>query len=114
VNVDSIDVHGERVFGNTVDGETRCAHYNGETDIIAIKFRCCGEWYPCFECHAELADHDAKAWPANEFETKAILCGHCGYQLAIRKYFDCGFKCPECDAAFNPGCALHYDLYFEQ
>jgi uncharacterized CHY-type Zn-finger protein len=108
------DIHGERVFGDAIDGETRCVHYHGETDIIAIKFRCCGKWYPCFDCHSESADHDAQVWTQDQFSTKAILCGRCGHQLSIDEYFACGFACPNCAAAFNPACARHYNLYFEQ
>ncbi|NYF23235.1 putative CHY-type Zn-finger protein [Sporosarcina sp. JAI121] len=26
---------------------------------------------------------------------------------------DCKSACPECSAAFNPGCSLHRHLYFE-
>ncbi len=108
-----MNVFGEIVKGTGVDTQTRCAHYHKLFDIIAIKFKCCGEWFPCFECHAENADHPAKVWSKNEFDTKAILCGNCGHQLTIDEYVTCDSICPKCAAAFNPGCALHYDLYFE-
>ena len=106
-------VHNEEVNGTGVDQQTRCAHYHKEIDIIAIKFKCCGEWFPCFQCHNENAIHEPNVWTKNERDTKAILCGNCGHQLAIGEYMNCGSICPNCRAAFNPGCALHYGLYFE-
>jgi uncharacterized CHY-type Zn-finger protein len=42
-----------------------------------------------------------------------VLCGACGYELTISEYLKCGFRCPLCESDFNPGCAKHYDLYFE-
>lgn len=107
-----INLHSVAVQGIDVDAETRCGHYKTELDIIAIKFRCCGEWFPCSECHAETTGHPPEVWPASEFNKKAILCGACGHQLAIDEYFGCEFVCPKCEARFNPGCANHYDLYF--
>jgi uncharacterized CHY-type Zn-finger protein len=107
-------IHTERIFGLLLDEQTRCVHYNTPLDIIAIKFKCCGQWYSCFECHSEAADHKAKVWPQDEYYEKAILCGMCGYQLTVDEYLNCGNSCPNCDAAFNPGCAKHYHLYFEQ
>jgi len=101
------------VLGVEVDPYTRCRHYHSDLDIIAIKFKCCCGWYPCFECHAAVADHDPEVWPASEYNKEAILCGNCGHQLTIREYLDCGSTCPLCGSKFNPGCANHYDLYFE-
>ncbi|MGI8821067.1 MAG: CHY zinc finger protein [Chthoniobacterales bacterium] len=96
-----------------MDEETRCAHYQGERDIIVIKFKCCGKWFPCHKCHAELADHAAEVWPKNQFDARAVLCGGCGHQLTVREYLDCGSVCPRCRHQFNPGCANHYRFYFE-
>jgi uncharacterized CHY-type Zn-finger protein len=107
------EIHGRHIDGSEVDPQTRCLHYHGETDIIAIKFKCCGSWYPCFECHTAVAGHDATVWPVNEFDEPAILCGNCGVDLTIDQYLDCDAICPECKARFNPGCANHYHLYFE-
>jgi uncharacterized CHY-type Zn-finger protein len=106
-------IHGEKVFGAVVDAETRCAHYHSELDIIAIKFKCCDQWFPCYECHAESAGHAPSVWAKNEFDTAAILCGGCGAQLTVREYLDCESTCPRCRRRFNPGCARHYYLYFE-
>jgi uncharacterized CHY-type Zn-finger protein len=106
-------IHGVKVVGVNVDEETLCAHYHGERDIVAIKFKCCGDWFPCHECHAELARHAAVVWPKEEFDTPAILCGACGHQLTVREYRDCASVCPQCHRQFNPGCAEHRHLYFE-
>jgi len=105
-------IHGEQVYGEEVDQQTRCGHYHSELDIIAIKFYCCGRWFPCFECHAVMADHAAKVWPQGKFDEPAVLCGACGHQLTVQRYLDCGSKCPKCEALFNPECAKHYHLYF--
>lgn len=106
-------IHDVAVKGTGVDPQTRCAHYHKELDIIAIKFKCCGDWFPCFECHRADANHPPDVWPIEEFETKAILCGNCGHQMAISAYLKCDSVCPQCRSLFNPGCANHYHLYFE-
>jgi uncharacterized CHY-type Zn-finger protein len=106
-------IHGVMVHGAVVDDESRCSHYFGETDIIAIKFKCCGKWFPCRECHDGADSHAAEIWPAAERDEKAVLCGKCGSQLTINEYFNCDFSCPSCKNAFNSGCRLHYELYFE-
>lgn len=106
-------IHNIEVRGSSVDEQTRCAHYKSEMDIIAIKFKCCAEWFPCFECHDEHADHPPQTWSLTERQTAAILCGACGLRLSIEEYFKCGAVCPGCGCRFNPGCACHYELYFE-
>ena len=107
-------VHGIAVEGVDVDPQTRCRHYHGEKDIIAIRFRCCGRWFPCFECHSEMTDHKAGVWPAGEFKERAILCGACGHRLSIKGYLTCDSVCTNCGSSFNPGCAKHYHLYFDR
>jgi uncharacterized CHY-type Zn-finger protein len=106
-------VGGREVCGVDVGPETRCAHYDGETDVIAIKFWCCGDYYPCFRCHDAVADHDPERWPTDEFDRQAVLCGVCGGALTVREYLDADHECPDCGAGFNPGCAAHHDRYFE-
>ena len=101
------------VHGLDLDPQTRCRHWRGPTDILAIKFRCCGEYYACFDCHAALAGHEAQVWPAQEFATHALLCGACGAEHSIAAYLGCNAICPACGAAFNPRCSLHHPLYFE-
>ncbi|MFB1097296.1 CHY zinc finger protein [Terribacillus sp. JSM ZJ617] len=101
------------VHGKTVDAETRCVHYHSPLDVIAIKFACCNQFYPCHQCHEETAGHEAIVWPKDQFDEKAILCGVCKATLRIDQYMDTD-HCPACDAAFNPGCQLHYHLYFER
>lgn len=109
-----MEIHGERVYGAVVDGQTRCTHHSSELDIIAIKFKCCGRWYPCFECHTEADDHKGRVWPAKEFSKLAVMCGSCGHKLAINEYLKCGFSCPACERKFNPGCDKHHQFYFER
>ncbi|MCH8317144.1 MAG: hypothetical protein IIA88_01385 [Bacteroidetes bacterium] len=93
--------------------DTRCKHYNSESDIIAIKFRCCSTWYPCYLCHQEMADHAIQVWKKDEFDAKAILCGRCGNELTIHQYLSSNNKCVFCNVSFNPKCSRHHHLYFE-
>ncbi|MEP6711097.1 MAG: CHY zinc finger protein [Ferruginibacter sp.] len=102
------------VKGNPIDEQTRCKHYHTEQDIIAIKFRCCNEYYPCYNCHEELAGHLPEVWNKTEFDTKAILCGVCKNEMSIIVYKECNYKCPFCSASFNPKCRNHDHLYFEE
>lgn len=106
--VGSFEVHGV-----DVDEQTRCAHYHGGVDIIAIQFPCCSTYYPCYECHEAVADHPAAVWPKERFDEKAILCGACQRELTIAQYLGCASVCPFCGARFNPGCGRHAHLYFE-
>lgn len=106
-------IGGINVYGKPVDNQTRCVHWHSKLDIIAIKFKCCEKYYPCFSCHEETADHDPKVWPKAEFDTKGILCGVCGTELTIKEYMGSNNTCPKCKADFNPGCSKHYHLYFE-
>ncbi|RZK30418.1 MAG: hypothetical protein EOO63_06785 [Hymenobacter sp.] len=101
------------VYGVGVNERTQCAHYHSERDIIAIKHKCCDTFYACIQCHNELAGHAPVVWPKAERQTPAILCGNCHNVLTISEYLACHNTCPECQAAFNPGCANHYPLYFE-
>lgn len=102
------------MIGVGVDAETRCAHWHSPLDIVAIRFKCCGAWYPCFDCHAETAGHDPAVWPADEFAERAVLCGACGLKLTVDEYLDCSSRCPACRSPFNPGCSKHLHLYFER
>ena len=98
--------------GVNLDPQTRCQHYHGPTDIIAIKMKCCGVYYACKDCHQALADHSIEVWPTSEWNQKAILCGACGTELTIHQYLQCQFRCPSCHQHFNPGCRNHYEHYF--
>jgi uncharacterized CHY-type Zn-finger protein len=101
------------VRGVHLDAQTRCEHWHGPTDIIAIKMKCCGVYYACKDCHAALADHSIEVWPESGWNEKAILCGACGTELTIHQYMESGYSCPTCRRQFNPGCRNHYHLYFE-
>jgi len=101
------------IKGKTVDEHTRCEHYHSPLDIIAIKMKCCNEYYPCISCHNETVQHEATVWPKSEFNTKAILCGACYGEMTITQYLESGYHCPLCKAAFNPKCNNHNHFYFE-
>lgn len=108
-----IEIEGITVFGKSIDNQTRCVHWHSALDVIAIKFKCCDKYYPCFSCHEEEADHKHEVWPKDAFDQKAILCGVCGHELTIQEYMDSNNTCPKCEANFNPGCSNHYHLYFD-
>jgi uncharacterized CHY-type Zn-finger protein len=113
-DLDSASAQRPIIRGGDVDAQTRCRHYHGPTDIIAIKMKCCGEYYACKDCHEELASHAIKVWPRAEWPTtKAILCGNCSTELTIAAYLASNSSCPNCSAAFNPRCSNHYHFYFE-
>lgn len=101
----------DKVYGQVIDDETRCTHYHSERDIIAIKFRCCKKYYPCYKCHNEAEDHKVAVWEKSEYDEHAILCGVCKHELTIYEYMN-SERCPNCASAFNPGCSNHYHLYF--
>lgn len=90
----------------------RCPHYQSDLDIVSIRFKCCGIYYPCYLCHSEAADHPAERWESSEFDAKAILWRNCKKELTIWQYFSCSFLCIACGANFNPGCQSHWNLYF--
>lgn len=101
------------VRGINLDPQTRCAHYHGPTDIVAIRMKCCGIYYACKDCHEALAGHPVEVWLGSEWNQEAILCGACGTELTIRQYLECDSCCPTCRERFNPGCRNHYHFYFE-
>ena len=129
--------------GIAVDPETRCAHWESDLDVVALRFGCCATFSPCHTCHAETADHDPEPWPRARFDEPAVLCGACGATLSARVYLDGDSEgqspsgnraspgdnegrspsgsrakpdddaCPVCGTAFNPECRRHRDRYFE-
>lgn len=107
-------IHGQIVEGKVIDSQTRCTHYHTTKDIIAIKFKCCATYYPCYQCHNETADHLPKKWGIHEFHEKAILCGSCGTELTIHTYTKHSSACPTCLHPFNPRCSNHSHIYFEE
>ena len=101
------------VHGVNLDSQTRCEHYHGPTDIIAIKTKCCGLYYACKDCHAALSDHEIQLWPQSEWNQQAILCGACGTELTIHQYMRSETCCPVCHERFNPECRNHHHFYFQ-
>ncbi|MCB0492011.1 MAG: chromophore lyase [Cyclobacteriaceae bacterium] len=102
-----------KINGKIIDNETRCTHYHSSNDVIAIKFKCCNQYYPCHQCHEEDAGHSAEVWSTNDFDKMAVFCGVCKTELTIHQYLDSHNGCPHCKASFNPNCSKHYHLYFE-
>lgn len=102
------------VYGLEVDSETRCEHYHTERDVVAFRFDCCDRYYPCFRCHAAVADHEAVVWPRDRFDEPSVLCGACGTAMTAPAYLDSDSRCPNCRTAFNPGCKDHLEHYLER
>ncbi len=101
------------VQGATVDDETRCEHHDSERDVVAFRFRCCGDWYPCRACHDGFTEHPAETWGPGDLGEHAVLCGACRSTMTIDTYLACGHVCPFCGTGFNPGCQQHWERYFE-
>ncbi|KMM36095.1 CHY zinc finger protein [Guptibacillus hwajinpoensis] len=108
MNMNSIQIKGK-----LYDDETRCEHYHSYLDIVAIKFYCCNEYYPCITCHKETAGHEVHVWPDDKFNEKAVACGKCKTEMTIHDYLSSDSQCPYCKAKFNEGCKLHRHLYFQ-
>ncbi|MBS5011658.1 MAG: hypothetical protein KHZ37_06115 [Bifidobacterium longum] len=102
------------IRGRLVDGQGRCVHWHSPLDVVANRFACCDEYYACYRCHDELAGHDRIAW--RDMDSLAVMCGICRHQMTPREYGRAMESvtpcCPCCGARFNPGCALHHDIYF--
>jgi uncharacterized CHY-type Zn-finger protein len=101
------------IKGKLIDNYSRCVHDHSSLDVIAIRFKCCGEYYPCHSCHEEEVDHEPRVWMKSEFEAKAVLCGVCKNEMSITDYLNSHHHCPFCNVSFNPNCSNHYHLYFE-
>jgi uncharacterized CHY-type Zn-finger protein len=98
--------------GIQVDLDTRCTHYNGSRDRIAIRFACCDVYYPCFQCHRTTTKHEPERWPNARRHEPVVLCGICDRTMSAAAYLQSDHSCPHCGATFNPGCAAHHDRYF--
>jgi len=101
-----------KIEGIKLDHQSRCDHWYDSHDIVALKFPCCQRWFACFDCHKELTDHPSQRWQREQFDEKAIFCGHCQHLLTIDEYLTSNHQCPHCNSGFNPGCQKHYSLYF--
>ena len=101
------------VRGSNVNERTQCAHHHSDRDLVAIRLKCCDTFYACIQCHEEMAGHIAVTWSKEERQVHAVICGNCYRTMSIADYLACDNSCPRCGAAFNPGCADHYHLYFE-
>lgn len=92
-------------------GESRCAHWNSELDVLAIQAPCCQKFYACASCHDACENHSFNPWPSStSLEQNALLCGVCRHSYSIREYIN-GTEspsCPACGASMNPGCKLHW------
>jgi len=114
------------VYGQAIDDQTRCVHWNSSRDVVAIKMHCCQRFYPCHSCHQQQTDtaqHTHTVWPRDEWQQPAVLCGVCKSQLSVQEYVSVygsysaqcasSTSCPHCKASWNPGCGKHLHLYFD-
>src|SRR5699024_1709835 len=102
-----MQIHGLMVSG-AIDQETRCKHYHSELDRVAIKFHCCGRYFPCIQCHGECGCGERKVWPRDTFNEKAILCGNCGEELTINDICIAKISVPHAGQILIP--VAHYML----
>ncbi|KAK8016823.1 hypothetical protein PG993_015012 [Apiospora rasikravindrae] len=85
--VDAPNTTGPTVHGLSVSALTQCSHWHSERDIIAIRHKCCGDYYACISCHEALAKHPPQVWPkAEQATTRAVLCGKCRHELTIAEH----------------------------
>ncbi len=101
------------IKGKPIDDYSRCEHYHSLLDIIAVKFKCCNDYYCCVYCHTEGTDHAVQVWKKKEFTTRAILCGLCKNEMTINQYLNGNNQCISCGSKFNPNCSKHHHFYFE-
>lgn len=97
------------ILGIDLDSSGRCQHYHSEQDIAALQCGQCKQYYACFKCHDQLCDHSFVS--ADIKNTKPVMCGHCKKKLSYEQYQH--YRCPYCQAFFNPRCKLHQDIYFK-
>lgn len=107
----SLVIQNVPILGRELTPLTGCLHYHTDLDVIAIKFACCEEYYACYFCHQELANHPPQKWC--DLTAEAILCGRCGSRFSIEKYLNCQNICPNCACAYNSRCKNHWNLYFD-
>lgn len=107
----TVRVGAHLVQGAVVDAQARCVHYRSDLDVVALRFRCCGDWYPCVRCHDAAVSHPREVWEAEAADRHAAMCGRCGMTLSISQYRR-STACPACGAGFNPRCAGHHAMYF--
>ena len=85
--------------------------------MLALQAPCCGKFYACASCHDACEDHALEPWPADTpVSEPALMCGVCRHRYSIQTYIR-GAKppaCPSCAAPMNPGCQLHWKMYFDQ
>lgn len=106
-----VTVHGVALRGLLVDRQSRCEHYAGPTDVVALQPACCPDYWACRRCHDALAGHEAVPAPVDDARREPALCGVCGRRMPTQEYLGTE-SCPACGAGFNPGCRLHRHLYF--
>ncbi|CDO96523.1 unnamed protein product [Kluyveromyces dobzhanskii CBS 2104] len=100
-----------QLFGRLVDDQSRCEHWHGPLDVIALRFKCCNKYYACHQCHQELESHTPIRYSITEKSVPLIACGVCRLEMSFADYSRT-LQCPKCSSQFNPGCKLHYDMYF--
>lgn len=69
----------------------------------------CGTYWACHACHDEGADHSFGR--VERDHPAAMECGVCGTQFGLDA-LERAYVCPGCGHPFNPGCASHRHLYF--
>ena len=85
--------HAHTQVGLNKHTGTRCSHWHGNSDILALLAPCCNRFYACAECHDEVNarprgdGHTLEPWPANtDLDTMALLCGNCKRTFTISAY----------------------------
>ena len=101
------------VRGLSIDAQTRCLHWHSPVDIVALRFKCCGQYFACHACHEAMAGHAALRYSFADENVTVALCGQCRHEMTLKEYLASDDRCPHCAAPFNPGCRHHVHLYFD-
>lgn len=97
-------------YGEDIDYESRCKHYYGVNDVVALKCTFCQKYYACYKCHDRLENHTFV--PTDYLEDYPVLCGSCHGLLSFEAY-QLGYCC-YCAHEFNPKCKNHEQYYFKR
>lgn len=101
------------VYGRVVDTESRCVHWHSRRDVLALKFRCCDRYWACVTCHEQCAGHAVRRYHVElDSGLKVVVCGVCRCEMTFAEYTG-GLRCVQCHVEFNPGCKMHYSMYFD-
>ena len=85
-----------------MDFLNRCEHCTSHLNLLALCYRCCGQYYACVRCHDVLAGHEIVIRDKADYETQAVLYGVCRAEFGLEDDLAGDDRCPSCKTQFNP------------